>query len=29
MTQRQMPNLLYVLTAACFGLFLAARLLGR
>jgi hypothetical protein len=29
MTQRQMPNLLYVLSAVSFVAFLAARLLGR
>jgi hypothetical protein len=29
MTQRQMPNLLLILTAVSFGLFLAVRVLGR
>jgi hypothetical protein len=29
MTQRRMPNLLYILTAASFVAFLAARLLGH
>jgi hypothetical protein len=29
MTQRQMPSLLYILSAVSFGLFLFARLLGR
>jgi hypothetical protein len=29
MTQRQMPNVLYVLMAGSFAVFLAARLLGH